>query len=154
MPATISAEAVGVKETIKALRQVDPEYRKQFTRDIKSVVAPLVSEAKSLYPAMPLSGMARAWGNVFPWQVSRVRSSVKVKTSTRRGARSVVYVSQGSPAGVVFETVTTGNNLGRNIRARSDRVLWPTADRHAGQIAAGVEQIVRDAEKVVQGMLP
>lgn len=154
MPATITAEAVGVKDTIKALRRVDPEYRKQFTRDIKRVVAPLVSEAKSLYPEMPLSGMARAWGNVFPWQVSRVRSSVKVKTSTRRGASSVVYVSQGSPAGVVFETVTTGNNLGRNIRARSDRVLWPTADRHAGEIAVGVERIVRDAEKVVQGMMP
>ena len=153
MPATITAEVVGVKETIKALRRIDPEIRKQFNRDIKAVVAPLVADAKSKYPTIPLSGMARAWGNVFPWQVSRVRSSVKVKTSTRRGASSVVYVSQGSPAGVVFETVTAGNDLGRNIRARSPKVLWPAADRHAGEIQAGVAQIVRDAEKVVAGMV-
>ena len=157
MPATIKTEVVGVKETIKALRQVDPEFRKQFNRAAKDVVAPMVAEAKSLYPQLPLSGMARPWTpksfSIFPWQVAKVRSGVKVKTSTRRDKNAVLYVSQGDPAGVLFETVSSSKPLGANIRARSDRVLWPTADKHAPRISQGIEKIVAEAEKVVQGMV-
>lgn len=157
MPATITTEIVGVKDTIKALRQVDPEFRKQFNRAAKDIVAPMVAEAKGLYPQLPLSGMARAWTpkafSIFPWQVAKVRSGVKVKTSTRRNKNAVLYVSQGEPAGVLFETVSQSKPLGSNIRARSDRVLWPVADRHTPRINAGIEKLVRETEKVVQGMV-
>lgn len=158
MPATIKTEVVGVKDTIKALRQVDPEFRKQFNRAAKDVVAPMVAEAKSLYPQLPLSGMARPWTpkafSIFPWQIAKVRSGVKVKTSTRRNKNAVLYVSQGEPAGVLFETVSSSKPLGNNLRARSDRVLWPVADKHAPRINDGIAKIVSDAEKVVQGMMP
>lgn len=157
MPATIKTEVVGVKDTIKALRQVDPEFRKQFNRAAKDVVAPMVAEAKSLYPQLPLSGMARPWTpktfSILPWQVSKVRSGVKVKTSTRRDKNAVLYVSQGNPAGVMFETISSNKPLGINIRARSPRVLWPTAEKHAPRINQGVAEIVKEAEKVVQGMV-
>jgi len=158
MPATMKTEVVGVKDTIKALRKVEPEFRKEFNRAAKAVVAPMVAEAKSLYPQLPLSGMRRAWTpkafSIFPWQVAKVRSGVKVKTSTRRDKNSVLYVSQGTPAAVVFETVSQSKPLGSNIRARSPKVLWPTADKHAPRITKGIEEIVRDAEKKVQGMMP
>ena len=157
MPLGVQTEVVGVKETIKALRRVDPEFRKEFNRAAKAIVAPMVAEAKGLYSQLPLSGMARSWTpkafSIFPWQVSKVRSSVKVKTSTRRNKNSVLYVSQGNPAGILFETVSTGNRLGQNIRARSDRVPWPTADRHAPKIQAGIALLVKQAEKTVQGMV-
>jgi len=157
VPLGVQTEVVGVKETIKALRRVDPEFRKEFNKAAKAIVAPMVAEAKGLYPQLPLSGMARSWTpkafSIFPWQVAKVRSSVKVKTSTRRDKNSVLYVSQGNPAGILFETVTTGNTLGQNIRARSDRVLWPTADRHAPKIQAGIALLVKQAEKTVQGMV-
>ena len=157
MPVYSRIEVAGVREVVKALRSVDPELKKQFVKDAKGVVAPMVAEAKSLYPALPLSGMARSWTpkafSIFPWQQSKVRSGVKVKTSTRRDKNSVVYVSQGEPAGVVFEAVSNNKRLGANLRARSDRVLWPTADRHLPQINQGIEKIVREAEKVVQGMV-
>ena len=157
MPATANIEVAGVREVVKALREVDPELKKQFVRDAKGVVAPMVAEVKALYPALPLSGMARSWTpkafSIFPWQQSKVRRSVKVKTSTRRDKNSVVYVSQGDPAGVLFETVSRNKPLGANIRARSERVLWPTADRHLPQITQGIDKIVREAEKVVQGMV-
>jgi len=129
----------------------------ESNRAAKDVVAPMVAEAKSLYPQLPLSGMARPWTpksfSIFPWQVAKVRSGVKVKTSTRRNKNAVLYVSQGEPAGVLFETVSNNKPLGTNIRARSDRVLWPTADKHAPRINAGIEKIVAEAEKVVQGMV-
>lgn len=157
MPAGVTTEIVGVKDTIKALRQVDPEFRKEFNRAAKDVVAPMVAEAKSLYPQLPLSGMARPWTpktfSIFPWQVSKVRSGVKVKTSTRRNKNSVLYVSQANPAGILFESVSQNKVLGANIRARSPRVLWPTADKYAPQINEGIASLVKEAEKTVQGMV-
>lgn len=157
MPATASIEVLGVKETIKALRRLDPEHRKEFNRGIKGVVAPMVAAAKGAYPEMPLSGMARSWQQngapKFPWLAGAVRTGVKVKTSTRRDKNAVVYISQGTPSGAIFEVVTTGKPLGANIRARNSRVLWPTYDRFAPQIQQGVGDLVKKAEDTVQGMI-
>jgi hypothetical protein len=154
MPATVKTEIVGVKDTIKALRRIDPEFRKEFNRAAKDIVAPMVSEAKSLYPTLPLSGMARSWTpksfSIFPWQIAKVRSGVKVKTSTRRNKESVLYVSQGTPSAVLFETVSNNKVLGQRIRARSDRVLWPLAEKHAPRINRGVAELVKNAEKTIQ----
>ena len=157
MPVQSSVEVAGVKEVIKALRAVDPELKKEFVRQAKSAVAPMVASARAAYPQMPLSGMGRNWQQggrqKFPWELSKVRSGVKVKTSTRRDKNSVVYVSQGTPAGAIFEVATTGNRFGANLRATNSRVLWPAYDRHASEINQGIEKIVREAEKVVQGMV-
>jgi hypothetical protein len=157
MPASARVEVVGVKDTIKALRQVDPECRKEFNRGIKDVVAPMVATAKGAYPAMPLSGMQRAWvqggSQKLPWEASKVRSGVKVKTSTRRNANSVVYITQANPAGAIFEIAGEGNRFGAALRSRNGKVLWPTYDRYATQIAEGVDKLVREAERTVQGMV-
>jgi hypothetical protein len=154
MPAAAKIEVVGVKDTIKALRQIDPEHRKEFNKSIRGVVAPMIGAAKSAYPFQPMSGMSRSWtqgaSQKFPWDASKVRSGVKVKTSTRRNANSVVYITQGNVGGAIFEVAGTGNRFGANLRARNARVLWPTYDRYAPQILAGVDGIVRDAEKIVQ----
>jgi hypothetical protein len=99
MPATMKTEVVGVKETIKALREIDPQFRKDFNKGARAVVAPMVAEAKARYPSLPLSGMARAWTprqfSIFPWQQSKVRSSVKVKTSTRRNNARTAWCTSG-----------------------------------------------------------
>jgi hypothetical protein len=52
-----------------------------------------------------------------------------------------LYVSQGTPAGVLFE-VPTAKTLGPLFRASSPRLLWPAYERHAGQIAKGVEDVL------------
>ena len=158
MPAGVKTEIVGVKDTIKALRQVDPELRKQFTRDIKAVLAPAISKIKAAYPAMPLSNMARNWTpnveagyQIFPWNQAKVRRGVTVKTSTRRNKNSVVYVSQANNAGVLFETITTGNDLGRNLRTRHQRIMWPIIDEMTPSIVEGVGEIVVHVQEIVQG---
>ena len=157
MPVESRVEVTGVKEVIKALRSVDPELKKEFVRQAKGIVAPMVASARGAYPSMPLSGMRRNWQQggrqKFPWDVSKVRSGVKIKTSTRRDKNSVIYVSQGTPAGAIFEVAGTGNRFGANLRALNSRILWPAYDRHAQQINRGIEQLVRDAEKTVQGMV-
>jgi hypothetical protein len=49
----------GVKEAVKELRKIDPELRKQFNKDAKAVVRPVIDAAKSNYPSEFLSGMSR-----------------------------------------------------------------------------------------------
>jgi len=157
MPVQSNIEVVGVKDTLKELRRLDPELRKEFTRQIKSVVAPMVMNARAAYPTLPISGMARAWSQEgatkFPWNAQKARSGVKVKTSTRKNQNAVVYVTQANPAAAIYELATAGNSLGRGIRSRNPRVLWPAYDKQAAQILAGVRQIVTDAERTIGGRM-
>jgi hypothetical protein len=46
-----SVEVSGVKSAIKELRKIDPELRKQFNKDAKEVVRPVIEAAKANYPA-------------------------------------------------------------------------------------------------------
>jgi hypothetical protein len=147
---------VDIKETIRDLRRLEPETAKEFIRGAKAAVAPMVADAKGAYPETPLSGMAREWSGKFPWQASAVRRGVKVKTSTRKNKNSVVYVTQATAAGAIFEVAGTRNPasiFARNLRQRSGRVLWPAYDRHAAQIQGDIKALVIEAEKTVQELV-
>ena len=153
-------EFVGLQQTLKALRKIDPQYRKDFNTDAKEIVKPLITEAKGKYPTMPLSGMRRAWsqgGRVkFPWDISKVRSGVKFKTSTRRNSSSVLYVTQSDPGAAIFEVAGQANPgvaFNNNLRSRNSRVLWPTAEKHLPQIEQGLSELVKKVmEKVSKEM--
>jgi pyruvate/2-oxoacid:ferredoxin oxidoreductase alpha subunit len=75
---------------------------------------------------------------------------VTVKTSTRKNKNSVVYISQSVPGGILFETVSLNNELGRNIRTIAPRSMWPTVDRNQGEILDGVQKIVVRVGDLVQ----
>lgn len=147
----MKTEVKGAKEAIVALRKIDPEYRKDFNREAKNIAAPLVNDAKSLYPDLPLSGMAKMWTNnereLFPWTLSKVRSGVKIKTSTRKNASSVIYITQSNPAGAIFEVAgkaNPGKTFNRNLRAKKGFILWPTADKHLPDVQRGIVKLVGD----------
>ena len=147
---------VDIKDTIRDLRRLEPEAAKEFIRGAKNAVAPMIADAKGSYPELPLSGMAREWKGKFPWQAAAVRRGVKVKTSTRKNKASVVYVTQGTAAGAIFEVAGTKNAasiFARNLRQRSGRVLWPAYDRHAAQIQADIKLLIIEAEKTIQGLV-
>ena len=157
MTATARTEFVGGAAAIKALKSIDPEYRKQFNRDAKSIVAPLITEAKAGYPQLPLSGMKYAWTDkrgraLLPWTINKVRSGVKFKTSTRRNKSAVLYVTQSDPAGAMFEKAgkaNPGTNFNSNLRTRTPQVLWPTAEKHLPQVEQGLSDLVRDVMRRV-----
>jgi hypothetical protein len=44
-----TSEITGVKETIKALRRIDPELRKEFNAKYKDAVSPMTNAAKAIY---------------------------------------------------------------------------------------------------------
>ena len=157
MTATARTEFVGGAAAIKALKSIDPEYRKQFNRDARTIVAPLLAEAKGNYPQMPLSGMKYKWTDargrtLLPWTIGKVRSGVKFKTSTRRNKAAVLYVTQSDPAGAIFEVAGKANPGARfnsNLRNREPQVLWPTAEKHLPQVERGLSDLVRDVIKRV-----
>ena len=157
MTATVRTEFVGGAAAIKALKSIDPEYRKEFNRQAKDIVSPLITEAKAGYPQMPLSGMKYKWTDkrgrtLLPWTVSKIRSGVKFKTSTRRNKSAVLYVTQSDPAGAIFEVAgkaNPGTRFNSNLRNREPRVLWPTAEKHLPQVERGLSDLVRDVIKRV-----
>lgn len=152
----MKTEVKGAKEAIVSLRKIDPEYRKDFNREAKNIAAPLVADAKADYPEMPLSGMSKLWTNngreLLPWTVSKVRSGVKLKTSTRKNASSVLYITQANPAGAMFERAgkaNPGKTFNKNLRTKNSFVLWPTADKHLPDVQRGLVKLVDDVmEKV------
>ena len=102
-----SVEVSGVKSAIKELRKIDPELRKQFNKDAKEVVRPVIEAAKRNYPATFLSGMSRAWTQggkpKFPYSQSKAKSGVRLKVDTRGKAVSIINVAQNNPAAAIID---------------------------------------------------
>ena len=163
MTVTARTEVVGAKEAIKGLRKLDPELRKQFNRDVKAIAAPVVNEAKTGYPQMPLSGMTRAWSQnsrtLFPWEHSKAKSGVQVKIDTSKKAVSVIRIVQKDPAASIYELAgkrasnPAGANFIKNLEARfgrAQRVLWPAYERTSGQVLEEMRRTVLAASAEVQ----
>jgi len=145
---------VDAKETIKSLRQLEPEAAKEFKAGVAAAVAPTIADARANYPAMPLSGMARAWSGGFPWVQASVGRGLKPKVSTRRQGNSVIYISQTSKAGTAFELGRADyGRLGPQLRKRYGRVLWPAYDRHAAQIEQDIAALIKKAEQTIYAMV-
>jgi hypothetical protein len=163
MTATVKTEIVGAKEAIKSLRKIDPELRKQFNRDVKTITAPVVDAAKTAYPTMPLSGMSRIWSaggrQLLPWSASKARSGVQVKIDTGKRAVSVIRIQQKDPAASIYELAgkRASNPKGRafidNLEARfgrAQRVLWPTYERNSAEVTSRMRDTVLAASREVQ----
>lgn len=148
MTATARVEIVGAKEAIKALGKIDKDLRKQFNADAKQIAQPLVSLAGSRYPETPLSGMARKWTQngkqLFPYTKAKAVKGLKVKFSTRRNDANVIYVTQSDPGAVVLETAGRGKStmLSENLRAKTNRILWPAAEQVLPVIQAEIRALV------------
>ena len=160
MSASAKIEVVGVQETIKALRKIDPQLRRQFTKDAKQVAQPIIDTARRNYPVMPLSGMARQWTQgsriLFPWSQSKARTGVKFKVDTRRNATAVIKIQQTDTAASITEVAgkrnanPAGDAFNRLIVAAGGRVMWPAYEANKNNVDQAMVAIVRDAEKTVQ----
>jgi hypothetical protein len=158
MPLSTTTQVVGAKEAIRSLRRIDPEIRRQFTRDAKQAVAPIIDEAVSKYPPEALSGMARKWksGNrqLFPYDRTKAIRGLKLKVDTSRRSDSVIKLVQTNPAAAIFEVAGSagGGSLGRNLNdrfGRASRLLWPIAERRLPEITDAVRDLVLTAVRRV-----
>jgi hypothetical protein len=58
MPVSTTIKVVGVKDTINALRKIDPQLQKDFKAQATQIAEPAISAGKAVYTQVPLSGMA------------------------------------------------------------------------------------------------
>ena len=141
----------GVNKTLKVLKGMDPDIRKQFNKDGKEILQPVIDDAKSRYPASYLSGMGRSWqaGRIFPYVQARARAGVKVSVKQERNG-TLLKITQANAAAAVIEFAKnnpSGGTLSLNLTAASSapsRVMWPAFDRHATDVQAGVQDLVDD----------
>jgi hypothetical protein len=158
MTASMTTQVVGGKEAILALRRIDPELRKQFTRDAKEVAKPATDAVKKAYQYVPLSskgtkvsGLERNWTQkqrqIFPFSLTKARSGVTVKIDTRRNSENVILIQQNNVAAAVFESAgrkepsSLAKNLGRVEPGRT-RIIGPVVHSRKYLIEKEMQRLI------------
>jgi hypothetical protein len=157
-----TSEITGVKETIKALRRIDPELRKEFNAKYKDAVSPMTNAAKAIYDDQRFpSGTKRTWApggrKIFPLTAAKAKTGVKPKINTAYRGGTALYVMQANPAAAVFDIAGRSTGLGAAFSAKfgrnPSRVMWPVAERQEKQVKKNVEELVKETTKTVQKLV-
>jgi len=153
-------EVQGLKEALRVLGKFDVTLRKQFTKDFKQAVSPVVEAAQANIPNKPpLSGMTRKWKGKPLWADNRNHErDIKLRLDTRRarnrnrsmGAQwetvGTIGVIAGGRALAIFDmagrkgVVNLDTAGGRMIDAMNDRYrrasrsMWPAADESLNEV--------------------
>jgi ABC-type Zn uptake system ZnuABC Zn-binding protein ZnuA len=153
-----SHEITGVKEAIRALRKIDPEMRKTFNANVKTIAAPMTDAIKATYSdSMFPSGTKYKWSQggrqIFPLAVGKAQRGTKVKIDTNRRSTTAITVMQTNVAAAVFDKAGGSNKLGRALSAKSgrnaSRVMWPVAENHIEDVRKNLLELIEDLEKTI-----
>lgn len=164
MPVSTTIEIAGLKDTVKALKNIDPELQKQFKTDAARIAQPAVNAGKAVYTQLPLSGMRYKWTEkdrgrkVFPFVISKAVNGVKFRLDTRRNAIGVILVEQKDVAAAVFETAgrATANKLGNSlgfVGAGRTRLIGPAVYKARKSIEGEMTKMIAEASRTVQRSL-
>ncbi len=156
----------GVKDTVKALRRIDPELRKEFNIKVQAIAAPMTDAMKAEYSddRFP-SGTKRKWTvgktgdnkgrTIFPLTAAKAQKGVKVKINTSYRDRNAFYVMQSNPAAAIFDMAGKKNlnGLGNAFTSKfkqPSRVMWPIAEQKLKDVQDEIKDLVEETEKVIQ----
>lgn len=156
----VTVEIEGVKETLRTLRKLDPEMRKEFNRNARTVAKPAVDAAKGKYTRLPLSGFRRRWTvrgrELSPKTIGRFRSGVTFKIDTSKKRESVFTVRQVNALAEIYDMAgrrTPGNQLDRSLTIAGwgspSRVMWPAVESKARDIQAAIAELVDAANETI-----
>ena len=168
MAVDFNVQIYGLQSTKRLMRELEPDLLKDMNRDIRDLLTPIASRAKSLIPSSPpLSGWGRSvnapgsrrsyspygrrWDySRLEWNSSEAKSGVVVRQGGGRArgtaSRAAWQVRSNNPAAAVFELMGRGKSnvrMVRNVQARfpaTGRVLYRAWDSMGGN--AKVEQDV------------
>ena len=169
MSATTTIEIVGVKDTINALRKIDPQLQKDFKADATAIAQPAIKAAQNVYKVygvkLPLSGMKYKWQEEdrkrpnFPFTVNKAVKGVKVRFDTRRGAVGVILIEQKDPAAAIFETAGRANAnklntslmfVGLPVSPGRTRLIGPAVYKARRGIEAEMQKMILKTIRTVQ----
>ena len=169
----MSISVDGLESTLKALQKVKPEVKKQFFKDAKKILKPVIDEAKSLYPAQDAtknnggfpSGLSRAWApggrSLFPYNRTAAISGIKIETSLSKKKDAVLTIVQKDGAATVIDYAGLNNNnaLGRALNGLSNRprVMWRAYENNAGaieaELAMSVDEVMKQINQLTKAMV-
>jgi len=161
MTVNTTIQVSGVKETINALKKIDPQLQKDFRSKANEIAQPAINAAKEMYSQVPLSGMAYNWTSPgrdrknFPFSVAKAKSGVKLRIDTRRNAVGVILIEQKDPAAAIFETAgrANANRLGDQlgfVGAGRTRLIGPAVYRARRGIEAEMQKMILDTARTVR----
>jgi len=159
MTVNTTVSVVGVKETINALKKIDPQLQKDFRAQATSIAQPAINAAKDVYTQLPLSGMQYKWNSrgrqLFPFSVTKAKSGVKLRIDTRRNAVGVILIEQKDPATAIFETAgrANANRLGDQlgfVGAGRTRLIGPAVYKARRGVEAQMEKMILDTARTVR----
>ena len=162
MTVNTTISVVGVKETINALKKIDPQLQKDFRAQANEIAQPAINAAKDMYTQVPLSGMQYKWNSrgrqLFPFSVAKAKSGVKLRIDTRRNAVGVILIEQKDPATAIFETAgrANANRLGDQlgfVGAGRTRLIGPAVYKARRGIEAQMEKMILDTARTVRQSL-
>jgi len=159
MTVNTTVSVVGVKETINALKKIDPQLQKDFRAQATSIAQPAINAAKEVYTQVPLSGMQYKWNSrgrqLFPFSVAKAKSGVKLRIDTRRNAVGVILIEQKDPATAIFETAgrANANRLGDQLgfvgQGRT-RLIGPAVYKARRGIEGEMQKMILDTARTVR----
>jgi hypothetical protein len=159
MTVSTTVSVVGVKETINALKKIDPQLQKDFRAQATSIAQPAINAAKEVYTQVPLSGMQYKWNSrgrqLFPFTVAKAKSGVKLRIDTRRNAIGVILIEQKDPATAIFETAgrananRLGDQLGFVAEGRT-RLIGPAVYKARRGIEGEMQKMILDTARTVR----
>ena len=158
MSVTTTIQVVGVKDTINALKKIDPQLQKDFRTQANEIAKPAINAAKDKYTELPLSGMKYKWDNrgrkVFPFTVAKAKSGVRLRIDTRRNAVGVILIEQKDPATAIFETAgrANANKLGDQlgfVGAGRTRLIGPAVYKARRGIENEMKKMILDTARTV-----
>jgi hypothetical protein len=165
MPVSTTIKVVGVKDTINALRKIDPQLQKDFKAQATQIAEPALSAAKAVYTQVPLSGMNYKWQEKgrsranFPFTVAKAKAGVRVRFDTRRNAVGVILIEQKDPAAAIFETAgrKNANKLNTSllfvnlpVSAGRTRLIGPAVYKARRKIEREMQSMILDTISAVQ----
>jgi hypothetical protein len=116
-------EVVGALALKKALNKYAPDLAKELTKELGSVLKPIVNEARSYVPlASPMSGWTKretSKGARFPkYDSAEIRRGIIYKTTpsqpNRAGFVNAIRIQNKSMQGAIFETAGRKNGQGQD----------------------------------------
>jgi hypothetical protein len=166
LTANFNSEVLGLKDALKQINQLNPQYRRMITKEFKNVAEPVVKEAQNAnIEEMALSGMQYNWTTrsgykMFPLNFTRLQKFVVAGTSGKKPKEfmgrmqntSVFFIRWKSPQATLIEMAAKGD-LGRQMQIKNGppgRVLWRAWEQQEAEVMRNVEQLVAKVMKAAQ----
>jgi len=169
----MEVKATGVRETLRALKRVQPDLEAELRKNINTAVRELVKTARGFIPSeSPMSGWTEdSWGQR-GWSTSAARRGIKRENPSRRvsnrGFITAIAVSNMSAAGMIYELAGSksrgrtpqGRQFIENIETAPDslraplrRVVVRAGVEKGEETRQAVEDALQTAQRVTQRRL-